>query len=410
MTTDEPLGVPDRVVVVGGGLAGLRTLAELRGLGFAGELTWVGSETRPAYDRPPLSKELLSRAEPLWLAEDLGHDHLELADAVHLGRAASGIRRAGDALVVTTDEGELTADAVVAATGSVPVRPWPDAVALHNADDAAHLRDQVRPGRHVIVIGAGWIGAEVAGVAAAAGIRVTVLEAGSAPLWRQLGEATGERTREWYTTAGVELRTDVIVTDVAGGTVTLDDGTEVSGDVVLSAVGVRPATGWLADLAPTLASGHVPTDRAGRTSVPGLWAVGDIAVRETLHFGPVPGGHWFTALRDPALVAAGILGLPLPPTEPAPEVFSDQLGHHLEVLGRLVREGEPGTRRIFRAGETGWSELHLSGQRLVGAVVVDLPREVAAIRKLLRGESLPSLDLALAADPATPLRSAVLPT
>jgi 3-phenylpropionate/trans-cinnamate dioxygenase ferredoxin reductase subunit len=402
------MDVPDRVVVVGGGLAGLRTLAELRGLGFAGELTWVGSEIRPAYDRPPLSKELLSRIEPLWLAEDLGHDHLELADAVHLGRAATGVRRAGDALVVTTAQGDLTADAVVAATGSVPVRPWPDAVALHDADDAAHLRDQVRPGRHVIVIGAGWIGAEVAGVAAAAGSRVTVLEAGSAPLWRQLGEATGERTREWYATAGVELLTDVIVTEVAGGTVTLDDGTTITGDAVLSAVGVRPATGWLDGVVPTLASGHVPTSRTGRTSVPGLWAVGDIAVRETLNFGPIPGGHWFSALRDPALVAADVLGLPIPLTEAAPEVFSDQLGHHLEVLGRLVRDDEPGAQRVFRAGEGGWSELQVSGQTLVGAVVVDLPREVSALRKLLRGERLPAIDTTRAADPATPVRATLI--
>ncbi|GAB2616085.1 NAD(P)/FAD-dependent oxidoreductase [Pseudactinotalea suaedae] len=409
MRAAAPQGVPDRVIVVGGGLAGLRTLAELRGLGFDGELVWVGAETTPAYDRPPLSKELLSRPEPLWLAEDLGHQHTELADAVHLGRAATGLRRDGGALIVSTDAGELAADAVVAATGSEPVRPWPDAVALHSAADATHLREQVRPGRHVVIIGAGWIGAEVAGVAAGAGIRVTVLEAGSAPLWRQLGEVAGERTREWYTTAGVELRTDVIVTEVDGGTVTLDDGSTVTGDIVLSAVGVRPATGWLDGVVPTLASGHVVTDRAGATAAPGVWAVGDIAMRETLHFGAVPGGHWFAALRDPALVAADILGLPLPPAEAAPEVFSDQLGHHLEVFGRLVRDGEPGAARVLRTLDGGWSELHVSDQRLVGAVVVDAPREVAAVRKLLRGEALPRLDLALAGDPAVALRAATLP-
>lgn len=408
MTAAVPPTSPERVVVVGGGLAGLRTLAELRGLGFDGNLTWVGAEPTPAYDRPPLSKQLLSRVEPLWLAEDLGHDHTGLADAVHLGRAAAGLGRDGSSLVVITEAGEIAADAVVAATGSLPVRPWPDAVALHDADDAAHLREQVRPGRHVVIIGAGWIGAEVAGVAAGAGLRVTVLEAGSAPLWRQLGEVAGERTREWYATAGVELRTDVVVTDVTGSTVTLDDGSTVSGDVVLSAVGVRPATAWLADAVPLLASGHVATSRSGRSETAGVWAVGDVALRETPHFGPVPGGHWFAALRDPALVAADILGLPLPPAEPAPEVFSDQLGHHLEVFGRLARDGEPGAQRVLRVFDTGWTELQLNGSTLVGAVVVDQPREVAAVRKLLRGETLPRLDLALAADPATPLRAATL--
>src|SRR5690606_6107983 len=102
------------------------------------------------------------------------------------------------------------------------------------------------------------------------------------------------------------------------------------------------------------------------------------------HLGAVPGGHWFAALRDPAFVAADLLGQPLPPTEPAPEVFSDQLGHHVEVLGRLVRPDEPTGRTVARelpAG--GWSVLQLLGTTLVGAVVADAPREVSAVRKLL---------------------------
>lgn len=387
----------------------MRTLAELRAQGYGGELAWVGAEAFPAYDRPPLSKELLTRLDPLDLAEDLGHDPAVLADAVHLGRAATGLRHEQAGLVVETDAGELPADAVVAATGSVAVRPWADAVALHDLHDAAGLREQLRPGRHLVVVGAGWIGAEVAGVAAGAGCRVTVLEAGSAPLWRQLGEAAGERTRGWYATAGVELLTDVVVTAVDGGTVLLDDGTTVVGDLVLSAVGVRPRTGWMSALVPLLPSGHVAATRGGRTEVPGVWAVGDVAMRQTLHFGAVPGGHWFSALRDPGLLAADLLGLPLPPSEAAPEVFSDQLGHHLEVIGRLVRDDEPDASRVLREPRAGgWSELQLVGETLVGAVVADLPREVSAVRKMLRGESLPRLDRTVAADSATPLRAALL--
>lgn len=402
--------VPERVVVVGAGLAGLRTLAELRGQGFTGELTWIGAESVPAYDRPPLSKELMSRPDPLWLAEDLGHDHDALADAVWLGRTATGLARAGDAWEVTTDQGTVSADAVVAATGSEPVRPWADAVALHDVTDAERLRSQIRPGRHLVIVGAGWIGAEVAGVAAQAGCRVTVLEAGAAPLWRQLGESAGERTRGWYAAAGIELRTDVVVTRVQGAAVVLDDGSTVEGDLVLSAVGVRPRTGWLEGAVPVLPSGHVPTTRGGRTAAPGLWAVGDVALRETVHFGRVPGGHWFAALRDPTLLAADLLGLPLPPSEPAPEVFSDQLGHHLEVIGRLVRDDEPGARRLLRDHGDGWTELQVTGATLVGAVVADHPREVSAVRKLLRGATLPQLDLALAGDPATPLPRAQVAT
>lgn len=396
------------MVVVGGGLAGLRTLAELRDQGYGGELVWIGAETVPPYDRPPLSKELLSRLEPLDLAEDLGHDPAALADAVHLGRSATGLRRDAG-WVVETDAGDVPADAVVVATGSAPVRPWPAASALHDLADAERLRERLRPGRHLVVVGAGWIGAEVAGVAAAAGCRVTVLEAGSWPLWRQLGDA-GRRTRAWYAEAGVELRTDVVVTSVEDGTVVLDDGSTVAGDVVLAAVGVRPRTGWLGDAVPLLPTGHVATSRGGRTAVPGVWAVGDVATRDTVHFGAVPGGHWFSALRDPALLAADLLGLPLPAVEPAPEVFSDQLGHHLEVVGRLVADDEPGAARLLRAPrDGGWSELQLVGDVLVGAVVADWPREVSMVRKLLRGESLPRLDTTRAADPTAPLRSAALP-
>lgn len=402
------MSIPERVVVVGAGLGGLRTLAELRAQGFGGQLTWIGAEPVPAYDRPPLSKELTSRREPLWLAEDLAHDPDQLADTVELGRSAISLSRQGEVWEVATDRGALTADAVVAATGSTPIRPWPDAVALHDVTDAEWLREEIRPGRHLVIVGAGWIGAEVAGVAAAAGCRVTVLEAGSTPLWRQLGESAGERTRGWYAATGIELRTDVLVMEVRGSSVLLDDGSEVNGDVVLTAAGVRPRTEWLAGVAPLLPSGHVPTTRGGRTAAAGLWAVGDVAMRETVHFGPTPGGHWFAALRDPALLAADMLGLPLPPTEPAPEVFSDQLGHHLEVMGRLVRDDEPGAQRLLRDHGDGWTELQVTGTTLVGAVVVDHPREVSAVRKMLRGAALPQLDLTAAVDPATPLPGAVV--
>lgn len=402
--------MPDirRVVVVGAGLAGLRTVTELRAQGYDGDLLWWGAEGAAPYDRPPLSKELLSRPDPVWLAEDLGVDLAALTTEHHPERAATGLAIGPGAVTVRSVDEVVTADAVVVATGAQPVQPWPVARVLHGLPDAEGLRAALLPGSRLVVVGAGWIGAEVAGVAAAAGCHVTVLEAGPTPLWRQLGPHAGERTRDWYAAAGVELRTGVMVRDVERDAVVLADGERVAADVVLSAVGVRPRTSWLGDAVPLTSSGHLATTRGGRTARPGVWAVGDVAARETALLGVVPGGHWFAALRDPALLAADLLGLPLPPVEPAPEVFSDQLGHHLEVLGRLA-DAAAGEHRLLREHATGWTELQLHGTTLVGAVVVDHPREVSAVRKLLRGGALPDLDLGAAADPATPLPRAVLP-
>lgn len=396
-----------RVVVVGAGLAGLRTVAELRTQGYDGDLVWLGDESAP-YDRPPLSKELLSRPDPVWLADDLGVDLATLGLEHHPGRTATGLTVEPGALAVRTDDDDVSADAVVVATGAQPVRPWPAARVLHGLPDAQGLRAALRPGSRLVVVGAGWIGAEVAGVAAAAGCHVTVLEAGPTPLWRQLGPEAGERTRAWYAAAEVELRTGVMVRDVEPGAVVLADGDRLPADVVLSAVGVRPRTAWLGDAVPLTPSGHLATTRGGRTTTPGVWAVGDVAERETALLGVVPGGHWFAALRDPAILAADMLGLPLPPVEPAPEVFSDQLGHHLEVLGRLA-DTAVGEHRLLREHGTGWTELQLHGATLIGAVVVDHPREVSAVRKLLRGDALPELDLTAAADPTTPLPRTALP-
>lgn len=399
------------VVVVGGGLAGLQTLAELRSQGYDGRLTWLGDEEVGAYDRPPLSKGLLSRTEPVWLADDLAADPATLTDEVLLDRAATGLRVGADGVVVDSADGELAADAVVVATGAEPVRPWRDGRVLHGLGESRALRETLSGApQRLVVVGAGWIGAEVAGVAAGAGHAVTVLEAGATPLWRQLGEAAGERTRAWYAEAGVDLRTRTVVTAVADDVVTC--GPErFDADVVLVAVGVRPRTAWLGGVVPLLPSGHIGVDRGGRAAVPRVWAVGDVAARETPRFGIVPGGHWFAALRDPALLAADLLGRPLPDTEPAPEVWSDQLGHHLEVVGELVPPDADGATHLWREHPGGgWSQLHLRGDVLHGVVVADHPKDVSGARRLLRGATLPRLDVTAASDPTIPLPRTPRPT
>lgn len=426
---------PSSVVVVGAGLAGARTVAALRELGHAGPITLLGAEGVPPYDRPPLSKELLSRPRPAWLAEDLGIDVEELADDVRLADPGVALAPAADPAaghVVTTRSGDaVRADAVVLAVGSVPVRPagWDAARVLHTAEDAAALRALVAPGLRLAVVGAGWIGAELAGVVAGAGADVTVVEAGGTPLERQLGPEVGAHLARWYDDAGARLVAGTAVVQVRADGVRLADGTEVPADVVLAAVGARPATDWLDGVVPRDARGTVRVDATGAVpGVPGVWAVGDCATREHPLLGPVPGGHWSAALHDPEPTARALLGLDGADAAHAPYVFSQQLGHDLALLG-VPRAGDA---VLFRgdpsggpSGREGWAALYVDpahvpagGAAAVGpdgdhavpvraVLLVDSPRDVGTVRKAMNRPAPFRLDLAAALDPAVRLRDAV---
>ncbi len=433
-----PPGHPIRtVLVVGGGLAGTQTVAALRGEGFDGRITVVGREAVPPYDRPPLSKHLLDRTEPAWLTEELGVDIHKLADEVRLGAPASRLTVEPRGVTVAVDGSDLRADAVVLATGSRAVRPagWESAVTLHTADDAAHLRARLAPGRRLVVVGAGWIGAEVAGVAAAAGVDVTVVEATTAPLATALGARVGGLTEPWYAAAGVRLELGVGVSAVSDDGVQLTDGRHLAADVVLAAVGARPDTAWLADSLPRDPDGSLRVDLGHAVlGVPGhVRAVGDVARRWSPRHGWVAGGHWDGALRGPAAAVRALLsggdahdggGADGPATldDPAPYVFSTQLGHDLTLYGQqqpgdeLVLRGDPG-------GSGGWAALwfaapgvgveqggaaHPAGRELTAVLAVDRPRDVAAARRLFTGARLPRLDPEVAADAGRGLRDAVV--
>ena len=392
------------VVVVGAGLAGARTAHALRAAGFDGAVTVLGAEGGAPYDRPPLSKELFTRTSPVWLADDLGLDLTEVD--LRLAEPATGLHVTPDAVEVATAHGVHRADAAVLATGAAPVRPWPDAMVLHTAADAARLREAV-PGRRLVVVGAGWIGAEVAGVAAAAGAEVTVVEAGPAPLATALGAAVGALTVPWYAAAGVRLLTDSSVASVEGGRVVLTSGEVLAADTVLAAVGVRPATSWLRGALPLGPDGAVEVDEELR--VPGtagrVLAVGDVAARRSRRHGRLAGGHWDGALREPEAAVASILAThgPAGPTDPAPYLWSDQLGHHLAAYGApgaaddVVLRGDPSGP--FTAVWFG-----LGTDRVSAVLAVDRPRDVAAARRLFAAPALPELDRAAVVDPDLPLR------
>jgi 3-phenylpropionate/trans-cinnamate dioxygenase ferredoxin reductase subunit len=388
----------DRVVVVGAGLAGVRTCQELRARGHAGEVVLVGAEPHPPYDRPPLSKAVLlgelagSPLEPEWYA---GAD-------VRLGVAATGLAPG----VLVTSGGELGWDRLVLATGAVPRRLPGDgaALVLRTADDAARLRAALRPGARVVVVGAGWIGAEVVTAATRHGAEVTVLEAAAAPLAAALGPEVGAHTAPWYAEAGADLRTGAAVSRVDGDGVTLAGGERLPADVVVEGIGVRPDLRWLAGSGVEVdaASGGVVVDERCRASLPGVFAVGDCAARWSPRAGRrVRTEHWDDALHAPEAVAAVLLGDEAASYDPVPYVWSQQFGRFVQWAG--WRDGPPAVWRGDPAGRA-WAAAWLDGDgRLAGFLSVDRPRDAVQARRAIDAGHRP--DPARLTDPDIPVRN-----
>ena len=348
------------VVVVGAGLAGARAAETLRVDGYDGRILLVGEETIAPYERPALSKEFLAgdRDEESLLLRKPGFWSDRGIELV-LGTSVVGI--APMRKIATTNRGrDLRFDALVLATGSRPRRlPLPPRVAVHELRtiaDARRLREGLVPGARLVVIGAGFVGAEVASTARALGARVTVVEAGAAPLERVLGSEVGLLLAARWRRAGVDvrLRTTVARIDVDGrrGLVSLSDGSDLGADLVLVAVGVMPAD----ELAPAPAP-------------PGVFLAGDVSGT----------GHWTAAAADGAAAAKRILGLPAPAPQPA-YVWSDQFGLRLQVVGSPRPEliGE------LEGGEDSFAVRYQDDEgRLRGALLANRPAEAAALRRLL---------------------------
>ena len=389
---------PARAVVVGAGLAGLRVAEELRAQGYQGTLTMIGAEQRPPYDRPPLSKKVLTgELDDTGLRPDLE----ALAIDLRLGETAVEL---GDR-VLLTDAARYEWDALVLATGAVPVRLPGDGpqYVLRTADDSLALRDLLRPGVRLVIIGAGWIGAELATAAATRGAAVTVLEAADAPLAAAVGSEVGLATVPWYAHAGVELSLGQSVAAIQPDGVALSSGELLLADVVVTAIGVRPAVSWLASSGVRLENG-VAADAELRTSVPGVFAVGDCAsfwsgrYQRQLRF-----EHWDIALHAPAVAAANILG---GSTEynPVPYFWSEQFGRMVQYVGwhgaaeRLVWRGDPAGAK--------WAVCWLAGGRLVAALTVGLPRDLLQSRRLIEADS--RVDPDKLSDPGIALRDSAV--
>ncbi|WP_245642625.1 NAD(P)/FAD-dependent oxidoreductase [Nonomuraea candida] len=386
----------NHVVVVGAGLAGVRTVEVLRGRGFTGRITLIGEERHRPYDRPPLSKAVLKgEADTSFVDTDL--DALEVG--FWPGVAAKSLR----AGVVETTEGEVPYDGLVIATGAEPIRLPGDGPQhlLRTLDDAHELRAVLVPGAHVAVIGAGWIGAEVATAARRAGCSVTVIESAATPLATAVGTEIGARTERWYD--GIDLRLDTMVESVDEGGVRLVGGEFVPAHVVVTGIGVRPAVEWLADADIDLHNGVV-TDEHLRTSLPGVVAVGDCAAWWSRRWATrLRVEHWDTALNAPEVAAATLLGEEAV-YDPVPYFWSEQFGHMMQYTGhhpageRLVYRGEPDDK---------WSAVWLGPGDVVAAVLaVDRPRDYVQGRRLIASGA--RLDAERLVDPQVPLRDCVV--
>ncbi|MCH0566214.1 MULTISPECIES: NAD(P)/FAD-dependent oxidoreductase [unclassified Streptomyces] len=359
------------VAVVGASLAGLSAARSLRKQGYGGRLIIMGDELHRPYDRPPLSKEFLAgTVEEADLA--LETDGEDLQAEWLLGTRATGLDRTARA-VRLADGRDVRADGVVVATGAAArTLPGSDGLAgvhvLRTLDDARALRDELLGGGRLVVIGGGFIGAEVASTARDLGLDVTVVEAAATPLVGPLGEAMGSLVSALHADHGVRLLCGVGVKGLSGETrvdaVLLEDGRSIPADTVVVGVGARPCVEWLEGSGVELDNG-VKCGADGRTSLAGVVAVGDCAS----WYDPRAGGHrrvehWTGARERPdAAIATLLAGGAVEPGVPRPPYFwSDQYGVKIQFVGHAtgadsvtIEEGSADDRNVLavyrRAGE-----------------------------------------------------------
>ncbi len=388
-----------QVVVVGASLAGISTARALRAQGYDGALTLVGAEPHRPYDRPPLSKEFLAASveEPELSLEMPGED---LGITWRLGATAGSLDPART--VVRLEDGdELAADGIVLATGAAPV-PLPNTAGLSGVhllrtiDDARTLREALRPGGRLVVVGGGFIGSEIASTAGQLGLEVTVVEAAELPLVLQLGPQMARVVSGLHAAHGTRLECGVgvaglVSADGSGqGPVTgveLADGRVLPADVVVVGIGARPVTAWLDGSGVELAPGHrgVVCDAAGATSRPGVVAVGDCSAwYDESSGGPVRVEHWTSAHERGPLAAATLLGLEPPRLRggTAPYFWSDQYGARIQFAGH-ARPDDEVTIEEGSAEEGSLLALYRRGGEPVAVLGIDRPRPFTRWRRAL---------------------------
>jgi len=386
-----------RIVIVGASLAGLRAAEALRDRGFDGELTLIGDEPHRPYDRPPLSKQVLQGAwepEQTFFRKKDGYDALALD--MRLGvRAVSLDLRARR--VALADGTFADYDRLIIATGArvrtlSAIAPRAGLLALRGLDDAIVLRRAMMDAPRVAIVGAGFIGLEVAASCRARGLPVTVIEALPVPLSPILGSTFGDMVAAMHRDHGVDLRTGVVVTDVLGESrvagVALSDGSRIDADVVVVGIGVTPNTEWLERSRLTIDNGIV-CNGSGEAA-PDVYAAGDVARVANRWHGDSPRiEHWTNAVEQAVHAAENALAGPAASTSfsSVPYFWSDQYDRRIQFIGGgpphdeiVIVDGSLADRRL--------TALYRRGDRLVACLALNQPRALIKYRKLLAaGES-----------------------
>lgn len=382
------------ILVVGSGLAGLSAARAARSLGFTGSITIIGNEPERPYDRPPLSKDYLSGS--LTLADLALETDTEDLDACWLLGVSAVSLDSRTRTVRTGDGREISADGVVLATGSAAMLPTDLAspegsrpknlTTLRTVVDADRLREQLQPGRRLVIVGAGLIGTEVAATARAKGCEVTLLARESVPLDRLYGPEMAVHVASVHDRHGVELVREaflagVEIVDEEVRSLTLTSGRVLPTDAVLVAIGARPGTDWLTGSGLELGDGVV-CDSHGRSSADGIVAVGDCAAWFDRHLERAHRTqHWTDALERPVLALAALLETEPPRQRPyLPYFWSDQYDLRIQMAGYAsladsvcIEQGDPRTGAFLA--------LYRRGDDPVAVLGVSQPREFTRWRK-----------------------------
>jgi 3-phenylpropionate/trans-cinnamate dioxygenase ferredoxin reductase component len=324
---------------VGGGLAATRAAEQLRRSEYAGPVTIVSDEDHLPYDRPPLSKEVLrSETDDVTLKPAEFYEENDIT--VLLGNGARSVDTAAQKLILT-DDSELSYDELIIATGLVPKRisSFPDLEGIHvlrSFDESMALRKEAGSAGRAVVVGAGFIGCEVAASMRGLGVDVVLVEPQPSPLASVLGQQIGELVARLHRAEGVDVRCGVGVSEVRGADrvekVVLSDGTELDADVVVVGIGSHPATEWLDGSGIDVDNGVVCDDH-GRTSAPHVWAIGDVASwRHTLGH-QVRVEHWSNVADQARALVPAMMGQDTPATVSVPYFWSDQYDVKIQCLG-----------------------------------------------------------------------------
>ncbi|KQY04907.1 pyridine nucleotide-disulfide oxidoreductase [Mycobacterium sp. Root135] len=335
----SPVTTSGGIVIVGGGLAASRTAEQLRRAEYTGPITLISDEDHLPYDRPPLSKEVL-RAETDDVTLKPAEFYEEKDITVLLGSAATSLDTTAQTLTLANGE-VVSYDELVIATGLVPKRipSFPDLEGvrvLRTLGESLALREHAGTARNAVVIGAGFIGCEVAASLRSLGVAVALVEPQPTPLASVLGEQIGQLVARLHRAEGVDVRCGVGVTEIKGTghveKVVLSDGTELDADIVVVGVGSRPSTDWLEGSGVAVDNGVV-CDVAGRTSAPNVWAIGDVASWRDALGDQVRVEHWSNVAEQARVIVPAMLGVDATSAVTVPYFWSDQYDVKIQCLG-----------------------------------------------------------------------------